>query len=78
VRNTAITYNAVILGLCKAHRINTGINILEEMMVKGCQPNETTYILLIEGIAYVVHRAEAMELARKLAARDLFLEDSIK
>jgi len=54
-----------------------GINILEEMMVKGCQPNETTYILLIEGIAYAGHRAEAMELARKLAARDVFLEDSI-
>ena len=77
-RNTVITYNTVILGLCKAHRINTGINILKEMMVKGCQPNETMYILLLEGIASAGHRAEAMELARKLAASDFFLEDSIK
>ena len=62
-RPAVITYNTVILGLCKAHRINTGINILEEM-----------YILLIEGITSAGHRAEAMELARKLAARDFFPE----
>ncbi|CAA6662492.1 unnamed protein product [Spirodela intermedia] len=75
---TSITYNTVLLGFCKAHRIDMAIDIFAEMVEAGCRPNESTYVILVEGIAYAGRRAEAMELASELAARKVITDESLK
>ncbi|CAL5406925.1 unnamed protein product [Camellia sinensis] len=77
-RPTVITYNIVLLGLCKAHRIDNAIDTLAEMVEKGCLPNETTCILLVEGIGFAGWRPEAMELANSLFTMDVISKDSFK
>ncbi|KAG9445691.1 hypothetical protein H6P81_011819 [Aristolochia fimbriata] len=80
-------YNALISGFCKAsriesateaHRMDAAINLLAQMVEKGCRPNETTYVLLTEGFAYAGWRSEAMELAKELIARHAVSEAFLK
>lgn len=78
LRPTVISYNIVLLGLCKVRRIDDAIEMFAEMIEKGCRPNETTYILLIEGIGFAGWRTEAMELANSLFSRDVISQDSFK
>ncbi|KAK1289208.1 Pentatricopeptide repeat-containing protein [Acorus calamus] len=77
-RPTSITYNTILLGLCKTHRIDMAINVFVEMVEKRCRTNETTYVLLVEGIAYAGHRTEAIELAEALVARGVVSDASFQ
>jgi pentatricopeptide repeat protein len=73
-----VSYNIVLLGLCKVHRIDDAIEVLTAMIENGCQPNETTYTLLIEGIGFSGSRAQAMELANSLYSMNAISEGSYK
>ena len=75
---TVISYNIVILGLCKAHRTGDAIEVLAAMVEKGCQPNETTYIMLVEGIGFAGWQVEAVGLANSLISLKAISEDSLK
>ncbi|CAK8572285.1 unnamed protein product [Lathyrus sativus] len=73
-----ISYNTVILGLCKVGRIIDAIEVLAAMNQRGCLPNETTYLLLVEGIGFGGWRNDAMELANSLVNMGAISEDSFK
>ncbi|CAI9773097.1 unnamed protein product [Fraxinus pennsylvanica] len=75
---TVVTYNIVLLGLCKAHRIDEGIGMLAKMVKKGCRPNETSYVLLLEGIGFAGWKVEAMELANSLCKKNIISQHSFK
>ena len=72
---TVISYNIVLLGLCKAHRIVDAIEVLAVMVDNGCQPNETTYTLLVEGVGYAGWRSYAVELAKSLVSMNAISQD---
>ncbi|KAI5659956.1 hypothetical protein M9H77_28749 [Catharanthus roseus] len=61
-----------------SHRIDDAIEILEEMVKKGCRPNETTYVLLVEGIGFAGWRAEAMKAASSLLKKNVISRESFR
>jgi pentatricopeptide repeat protein len=46
------------------------------MIAKGCKPIESTYIILIEGIAYEGLAEEALELFSELCSRGFMKQSS--
>ncbi|WCJ43782.1 Pentatricopeptide repeat (PPR-like) superfamily protein [Euphorbia peplus] len=72
-----VSYNIILLGSCKAQRVNDRIEVLDGMIEKGCHPNKTTYTL-IEGIGLSGFRTEAMDLASSLLRLNAISEDSFK
>ncbi|XVE60640.1 hypothetical protein DITRI_Ditri05aG0144100 [Diplodiscus trichospermus] len=52
IRPNVITFNSIMLALCKAWQTDRAIDFLAYMVMRGCKPTESTYTILIEGIAY--------------------------
>ncbi|KAG0492008.1 hypothetical protein HPP92_005057 [Vanilla planifolia] len=77
-RPSVITYNTLIHGFCRANRINAAIDVLLEMVSKGCKPTDATYVRLVEGMAYYGHKAEAMEVARELVERVMLSQSALR
>lgn len=73
-----VTYNALILGLCKRHNTDQAINILSKMVAEGCKPNERTYTTLIQGIACEGRINEAQELTNELVTRGVIVARSLE
>jgi len=62
-------YNAVLLGLCENWRTDIAIDCFAHMVSHGCMPDESTYIILLEALAYEGLLAEAEELLGDLCSR---------
>lgn len=43
------TYGALVDGLCKAHKVKEARDLLDAMLVEGCEPNHIVYDALIDG-----------------------------
>ena len=61
-------YNAILLGLCKNCTTDLAIDFLAYMVSNsnGGMPDESTYIILIEGLSYEGFSDEAKELLESL------------
>jgi pentatricopeptide repeat protein len=64
-----VLYNAILLGLCKRRETHNAIDLFAYMILNGCMPNESTYTILIEGLAYEGLVKEARELLGELCSR---------
>jgi pentatricopeptide repeat protein len=71
-------YNTILLALCSNGKTHDGINILANMVSDGCMPDESTYIILIEGLAHEGYMKEARELLNKLSSKDVLIDSLIK
>ena len=71
-----ITYNAVMLGLCKACQTDRAIDFLAYMVAMRCKPTEATYTILIEGIAYEGLAKEGLVLLLELCSRGVVKKTS--
>ncbi|KAK8559005.1 hypothetical protein V6N13_098604 [Hibiscus sabdariffa] len=73
VRPNDITYNSIMLGLCKARQTDRAIDFLAYMVMRGCKPTESTYTIRIayEGLAN-----EALELLNELCYRGVVKQSS--
>jgi pentatricopeptide repeat protein len=66
-----ISYNAILLGVCRKWRTDLAIDCFASMVSNGCMPDESTYIILLEGLAYEGFLDEAQELLCKLCSRGI-------
>ena len=66
-------YNAILLGLCKNWRTDLAIDCFAYTM-----PDESTYSILIEGLAYEGFLDEAKELLEGLCCRGVLNKNLIK
>ncbi|KAK8928743.1 hypothetical protein KSP39_PZI017423 [Platanthera zijinensis] len=66
LRLSAVIYNSVLLGLCKARRTERAIGFYAYMVSRGCMPTESTYMILIEGLVHEDFCEEAADLLDKL------------
>ncbi|KAK1683437.1 hypothetical protein QYE76_044285 [Lolium multiflorum] len=71
-------YNTILLGLCRNGKTDHGIDILANMVSDGCMPDESTYIILIEGLAHEGYMKQARELLSKLSSKDVLIDSMIK
>jgi pentatricopeptide repeat protein len=69
IRPNAVLYNAILLGLCKRRETHNAIDLFAYMISNGCMPNESTYTILLEGLAYEGLAKEARELLGELCSR---------
>jgi pentatricopeptide repeat protein len=73
-----VLYNTVLLGLCRNGKTDYAIDVLADMVSCGCMPDESTYIILIEGLFYEGNSKEARELLSRLCSRDVLSNSLIK
>jgi pentatricopeptide repeat protein len=73
-----VLYNTLLLGLCRNGKTDYAIDMFADMVSCGCMPDELTYIILIEGLAYEGYLKEARELLSKLCSRDVLSNSLIK
>ncbi|TVU14288.1 hypothetical protein EJB05_37749, partial [Eragrostis curvula] len=73
-----VLYNTVLLALCRNGKTDYAIDLLSNMVSCGCMPDESTYIILIEGLAYEGFLKEARELLSNLCSRDILRNSLIK
>nr|XP_043608987.1 pentatricopeptide repeat-containing protein At1g06710, mitochondrial [Erigeron canadensis] len=45
-----VTYGALMDGLCKAHKADEAVKLLDVMSLEGCEPNRVVYDALIDGL----------------------------
>jgi pentatricopeptide repeat protein len=55
-----MTYNTIVLGLCKKGKIQMAINILHYMICERHQPDVVTYNTLLDGLRKKVEIEKAM------------------
>jgi pentatricopeptide repeat protein len=71
-------YNTILLGLCRNGKTDHGIDILANMVSDGCMPDESTYIILIEGLAHEGYMKQSRELLSKLSSKHVLIDSLIK
>ncbi|XXG42209.1 hypothetical protein AAC387_Pa01g2539 [Persea americana] len=64
-----VTYNCLIDGLCKMHRIGRALELFNDMLLKGCSPNKVTYNSFIRYYSIVNEIDEAIEMMRNMRLR---------
>jgi pentatricopeptide repeat protein len=70
--------NKILLGLCKRCEIDNAIDFFAYMVSNGCMPNESTYIILIEGLAHESLLKEAQDLLSVLCSRGVVSKNLIE
>ncbi|XP_059435258.1 pentatricopeptide repeat-containing protein At1g06710, mitochondrial [Corylus avellana] len=63
------TYGALVDGLCKAHKVKEARNLLDAMLVEGCEPNHIVYDALIDGFCKAGKLDEAQEVFANMSER---------
>ena len=61
------TYEALVDGLCKAHKVKEARNLLDAMSVEGCEPNHIMYDALIDGFCKAGKVDDAQEVFAKMS-----------
>jgi pentatricopeptide repeat protein len=69
IRSDAVLYNAVISSLCKRGETDRAIEFLAYMVSSGCMPNESTYTILIRGLASEGFVKEAQQMLIELCSK---------
>ncbi|XP_050372402.1 pentatricopeptide repeat-containing protein At1g06710, mitochondrial [Argentina anserina] len=59
------TYGALVDGLCKANKVKEASDLLDAMLVEGCEPNHIVYDALIDGFC----KSGKLDEAQKVFAR---------
>ncbi|KAF3336347.1 pentatricopeptide repeat-containing protein [Carex littledalei] len=78
VRPDINNYNKLVLQLCKGGRIDLAINALEKMVMKGYEPTERTYVIIIEAIGNLERKDLVGELLSELYARGKVSQESME
>jgi pentatricopeptide repeat protein len=73
-----VLYNAAISSLCKRGETDRAIEFLAYMVSCGCIPNESTYTLLIRGLASEGFVKEAQEMLSELCSRGALRKQLMK
>ena len=71
-------FNALILGFCKSRRTDLSLEIFEMMIEKGHMPNETTYTILVEGIAHEKETELAGKVLKELRLRQVVSQSTVE
>jgi pentatricopeptide repeat protein len=61
-------YNDILLGFCQNWRTDLAIDCFAHMVSSGCMPDESTYIILLEALAYECLLDEAKQLLVNLCS----------
>ncbi|XP_021896511.1 pentatricopeptide repeat-containing protein At1g77405 [Carica papaya] len=61
-----VTYNCLIDGCCKTHRIERALELFEDMNKSGCAPNKVTYNSFIRYYSAVNEIDKAVEMMRQM------------
>ncbi|KAM7253403.1 hypothetical protein ACFE04_026021 [Oxalis oulophora] len=61
-----VTYNCLIDGCCKTHRIKRAVELFEDMKERGCVPNRVTYDSFIRFYSVVNEIDKAIEMMRMM------------
>lgn len=64
-----VTYNCLIDGLCKTHRVERAHEMFNDMLLKGCSPNRVTYNSFIRYYSAVNQVDKAIEMMRAMLSR---------
>ncbi|KAF3336352.1 pentatricopeptide repeat-containing protein [Carex littledalei] len=78
VRPNIDNYNKLVLLLCKGGRIDLAINALEKMVMKGYEPTQRTYSIIIEAFGNLERKDLVGELLRELYARGKVSQQSME
>jgi pentatricopeptide repeat protein len=68
----------IVKGLCKAQQTSRAIDFLAYIIAKGCKPTESTYDILVQGIAYEGLTEDALELSNELYSRGIVKKSLVK
>ncbi|BFG15669.1 hypothetical protein CerSpe_019430 [Prunus speciosa] len=63
------TYGALVDGLCKAHKVKEARDLLDAMLVEGCEPTHIVYDALIDGFCKYGKLDEAQEVFTKMSEK---------
>lgn len=65
----AYTYGALVDGLCKVNKIKEARDLLDAMLMGGCEPNHIVYDALIDGFSKAGKLDDAQDVFAKMSAR---------
>lgn len=74
---TVDNFNAMILGFCKTRRTDLALEVFEMMVEKKRMPNETTYAIIVEGIAHEDELELARDVLEELRRRNVVGQNAV-
>ncbi|CAF2065652.1 hypothetical protein HID58_073733 [Brassica napus] len=74
---TVDNFNAMILGFCKIRRTDLALEVFEMMVERRRMPNETTYVIVVEGIAHEGELELAREVLEELRSRKVVGQNAV-
>ncbi|KAF8103466.1 hypothetical protein N665_0188s0402 [Sinapis alba] len=74
---TVDNFNAMILGFCKIRRTDLALEVFEMMVERKRMPSETTYVIIVEGIAHENELELAKEVLEELRSRKVVGQNAV-